>query len=163
MNIELSHSGVKGMKWGIRKKKSYTEKNARRDARRVQQVQKMMDKHRLGDLKTNGKTIVNWNKTLGKGYALTTVLSTVAAVGMGVASAKLINSYNHNYDVRNALNFIFGYDTKFIIGATGVGATAALGSWGAVHGGVATKDLILSSKIKKGLEAQKRLEQHGYS
>ena len=162
MNIELSHSGVKGMKWGIRKK-IYTEKNARRDARRVQQAQKMMDKRRLGDLKANGKTIVNLNKTLGKGYALTTALSTVAAVGMGVASAKLINSYNHNYDVRNALNHIFGHDTKFIIGATSVGATAALGSWGAAHGGAAAKGLIMSSKIKKGLEAQKRLEQHGYS
>lgn len=162
MSNELRHSGVKGMRWGFRKK-HYTEKNARRDARRVQSAQKMMDKRHLGSLKANGQTIAKWNKTLGKGYALTAVLSTAAAVGIGVASVKLYNSYNNNYDVRTMLNGIFGKDTRFILGAGSVGSTAALGSWGAIHGGMVAKDLILNSKIKRGLKAQKRLEQHGYS
>lgn len=160
MRNELTHSGIKGMKWGIRKK--YNKKNAERDRRIVNRAQKSMNKQNLGDLSRNGHTIVGWNKMLGKDYALHAILGSAASVGIGIATTAVMRQYKTNEVFRSICNNIFGNNAKFVIGGAGYGATAVLGAVGAVSGKTALSGSIQNSKIKRGLAAKSRLREHGY-
>lgn len=160
MRNELTHSGIKGMKWGIRK--DYNKKNAERDRRIVNRAQKSMNKKNLGDLSHNGRTIIGWNKMLGKDYALHAILGSAASVGIGIATTVAMKRYNTNYVFREICKNIFGNDAKVVIGGLGYGATAALGAVGAVSGKTALSGSIQNFKIKRGLAAKSRLREHGY-
>lgn len=160
MRNELAHSGVKGMKWGIRKE--YNKKNAERDKRIVANAQKFMNKKNFGDLSRNGRTVIGWNKMLGKDYALHAILGSAASVGIGIATTVAMKKYKTDGAFRDICKNIFGNDAKIIIGGLGYGATAVLGAVGAVNAKTVLDDSVTTAKIKRGLAAKSRLREHGY-
>ena len=60
----LQHFGVKGMKWGVRKKRDPAKAAQKQAAKKAKKADKAMYKEAKGDIKSWGKASRTYNKTL---------------------------------------------------------------------------------------------------
>lgn len=60
----IQHFGVKGMKWGVRKKRDPAKAAQKQAAKQVKKADKAMYKEAKGDIKSWGKASRTYNKTL---------------------------------------------------------------------------------------------------
>lgn len=104
MDSELYHYGVKGMKWGIRRKRPKSVSKKSKTTNRDTSNNSVSDK--IKQSVDKGRDFVSRNK---KTIALAALSTAFTAAGMGYVGSSIMTSYNiasmdlHNYLIKNDL------------------------------------------------------------